>query len=86
LTEQGLRFVSAQRSDGLVQLSESGNVTLKSLLQQVLSVCHTLTLSENGDLVGPAIDQDVSVADDGFNHNDQPLMSKLAYFDMTYTN
>lgn len=52
LTEQGLKFVSATRGDG-----ETRKGLLEPLLQLGISVCHTLTLNANGDLVGPAVDR-----------------------------
>ena len=57
LTEQGLKFVSAQKGDGEIRMNRSGHVLLDPLLQLGISVCHTLTLNENGDLVGPAVDR-----------------------------
>eukprot|EP00956_Cyclotella_meneghiniana_P029755 scaffold73091_cov22-Cyclotella_meneghiniana.AAC.2 len=54
LTEQGLKFVSAQE-DSDIGSSES---EMPPLLQLGLAVCHTLTLSESGDLIGPNVDRE----------------------------
>lgn len=57
LTEQGLRFVSAKKGGG-VTLNRTGETQMEPLLQLGLAVCHTLTLSETGDLIGPAVDRE----------------------------
>ena len=57
LTEQGLRFISAKKGDG-VALNRIGENQMEPLLQLGLAVCHTLTLSETGDLIGPAVDRE----------------------------
>lgn len=57
LTEQGLKFVSAQKGGAAV--TRTGDSTpMEPLLQLGLAVCHTLTLSENGKLIGPVIDRE----------------------------
>eukprot|EP00956_Cyclotella_meneghiniana_P011336 scaffold15938_cov27-Cyclotella_meneghiniana.AAC.2 len=73
LTEQGLKFVAAQED------SETGSdkTEMAPLLQLGLAVCHTLTLSENGDLIGPNVDNvvDELLYADGKNC---PLLKKAA--------
>jgi hypothetical protein len=49
--EEGLRFVSAQRSDGLVEMSRTWDVAPEPLLQLGISCCQTPTLNAGGDLV-----------------------------------
>ena len=59
LTEQGLSFVSAQKSDelGKSAMNANGEVYIDPILQLGLSVCHTLTSNASGDLIGPAVDR-----------------------------
>ena len=54
LTEQGLKFVSAQEDSDI----GSSKSEMPPLLQLGLAVCHTLTLSESGDLIGPSVDRE----------------------------
>lgn len=58
LTTQGLHFVSAQRGDGVPVSSSGVSSPMEPLLQLGLAVCHTLTLSTTGDLVGRAVDRE----------------------------
>jgi magnesium-transporting ATPase (P-type) len=58
LTTQGLHFVSAQRGDGVPVSSSGVSSPMEPLLQLGLAVCHTLTLSTTGDLIGPAVNRE----------------------------
>jgi magnesium-transporting ATPase (P-type) len=58
LTESGLRFISAQRGDGAPVSASGVTSPMEPLLQLGLALCHTLTLSENGELIGPEVDKE----------------------------
>lgn len=59
LTEQGLKFVSAQKAGDIgksVSIIESDVIT-DPILKLALSTCHTLSADGNGELIGPAVDR-----------------------------